>query len=266
MQSILAVVSVCRLPLSLYSEANCILLLCVFAFEMQCDSGKETFLYTSFFFSCFFFFPSIHKSVQLRLTVKLCTVSSLDILGLSFSISAKAAWSLSDLGEGLTMTTEHGLWFGLCLFVLFDSVWFFVCELWLLSNKVGLLESWDLEFPHYIFNQLRCVKWWQYLPLMVYNFESKGECVCMGHLHNLLCICVYYDLCRISKIQNESIYTSKWFPSQNPAGYQSTRRTGFFSLFSHICFTLSKAEWHAILPEQHRNEAKPNCSHFPASS
>lgn len=62
MQTILALVSVCRLHLSLYSEANCIFLLFVFSFEMQCGSHKAIWLRNIgcfFFFLCFFLEPII---------------------------------------------------------------------------------------------------------------------------------------------------------------------------------------------------------------
>lgn len=78
---------------------------------------------------------------------------------------------------------------------------------------------------------------------MVYNFDSKGEHVYIGHLYYLLYMYLgWSDIHKLLKIQNGSIHATEIFPSRNPAGNQNTKGTGYFPLFSHICFALSKAK------------------------
>lgn len=108
----------------------------------------------SFFSSLFWFFFPIHKSFQLRLTVKLTTVPAHWIFLAWVSVFQQK------LHEVFLILMMVWLWLlnldcGF-VFVLFNSVLFgfFVCELWLVSNKVGLLESCDLEFSHYISTNL----------------------------------------------------------------------------------------------------------------
>lgn len=144
-----------------------------------------------FLFILFPFFPlPIYKSFQLRLTVKQSTVSSLDILGLSLSSSIKAAWSLSDFSDLVwlwLLIMDCGFVF-VCLFCSTVFCLFFVCELWLISNKVGLLEFCDLELFYYISINLTVfnggnIYFWCYIIL-----RAKGNVFLWG-------ICIIYCVC-----------------------------------------------------------------------
>lgn len=89
-------------------------------------------------------------------------------------------------------------------------------------------------------------------PLWVILFWDH---VYLGYLYYLLYMYLgWSDIHKILQIQNGSIHTTEAFPSQNPASNQNIRGAGFFLLFSHACFVLSKAKrGNEIVLEQYRD-------------
>lgn len=125
MQSLLAPDSVCRLHLSLYSEANCVSFPFVFSFEMQCDCHKWTWFRH---ISCLFFLPFSKSKNPASYTTHYH--SSIGILHHTYGLAAKALHSPTTDLQNAIISSEHRLKFSVFLF---NRVLFW--ELWLLANS-----------------------------------------------------------------------------------------------------------------------------------